>query len=297
MRGQQTPPLLEDALLRQLDAADFRLNPTLTGRFGGLRASAQPGHSVEWRDHDPYAPGDDLKRMDWRLAARTEKYYIRRYEDEQRLTHHIYVDMSGSMGMEGKGETALRLAAALGYLAVHRLDAVCLRLLRGKECRPLGEPLRTEEALFRCAAGLQTQDFQGETDLYAALRSDGEIRRGSGASFLLSDFLTESSWQTAVKLLLSYRRQVTLIRILSPREVSPSAVGYYDFDSVEAPADRLKMRVDRAALKAYQLAYDAWTEEMGRFCASHGVGLVCAQSDEAVGEILLKKGYQAGVIR
>ena len=294
---QKETPLLAEALLRKLDRVDFCLDSARDGAFGGLRPTDRAGSAVDWKDHTPYLPGDDLRRLDWKIAARSDQYLIRRSSDEQRLWHQAYVDVSASMGADGKGELCFRLASALGYLAVKRTDLFSLKLLSGCDCRPAADRLHFESGLYDSMAALKKEGFSGETDLKAAVLSDPAPGKGDGVSFILSDFLTDSDWRGAVNYLLSRGRQVVLIQVLSRAETEPGRTGCFEWRDAERPQDRLPMRVDRAALKAYQAALAAWREEMRLFCHSRRVKLILAESWESEADILLKRGREAGVIR
>lgn len=297
MAREKEQPLLEEALLRKLDRVDFFLENAREGALGGLRPTDRAGSAVDWKDHAPYIQGDDLRRIDWKIAARSDKYLIRRSSDEQRLWHQAYVDVSASMGMDGKGETCFQLAAALGYLSVRRTDLFSCKLLEGNACRPAADRLHFEQGLYDSMAALRNEGFQGETDLKAAILADPAPGAGNGVSFLLSDFLTDSDWRGAVNYLLSRGRQVALIQVLSRAETDPGRTGCFEWRDAERPQDRLPMRVDRAALKAYQTALARWREDMRQFCKSRRVKLIQAGSWESAADILLKRGREAGVIR
>ena len=288
---------LDSALLRQLDTVRFCLKGAQNGRFGGNHPSGRVGTSVDWKDHVPYAQGDDLRRMDWKIAARLDKYYIRRTTDEQRLHHQVYVDMSASMGTEGKGRLAMQLAAALGYLAVHGQDVFSLKLLRGKACVPAADRILTEEALFHFAAASAAENFTGDTDLKAAVRRDVSSGGADGLSFLISDLLTDCDWQGVMKEWIARKRQAVLIQVLSPAEISPRDSGCFEWQSIEDEGDLFRVRADRSALKAYRKAYEVWQKEIGQFCRRNQIRQVLAVSNESATDILLKKAYRAEVIR
>ena len=172
MAREKEQPLLEEALLRKLDRVDFCLENAREGALGGLRPTDRAGSAVDWKDHAPYIQGDDLRRIDWKIAARSDKYLIRRSSDEQRLWHQAYVDVSASMGMDGKGETCFQLAAALGYLSVRRTDLFSCKLLEGNACRPAAacfrmksySPSRLSSGTIRVLTGVRPGGSSSTTD-------------------------------------------------------------------------------------------------------------------------------------
>ena len=105
--AQDTPPLLEPALLAKLGTMRLKSRSRLSGLLVGKHRSKKHGSSVEFADHKEYSPGDDTRRLDWRAFAKVDRYYIKRFEDETNLRAYIVVDSSGSMGYgEGNEEMA-----------------------------------------------------------------------------------------------------------------------------------------------------------------------------------------------
>ncbi len=120
---------LTPAQMSKLNRLALNSRYVVEGTLAGRHRSAQKGASTEFADHRSYMPGDDLKRIDWKVLGRTDKYYIRRYQDETNLRVYLLVDRSGSMGYSSgdqpsKFNYACTLAAALGYVILKARDAV-----------------------------------------------------------------------------------------------------------------------------------------------------------------------------
>src|SRR5438876_2759936 len=102
------------------------------GFLSGVHKSPYKGFSVEFAEHRQYYPGDEIRHIDWRAYGKTDRYYIKEYEEETNLKAHLLVDASGSMGYRGKNESKFRhaqyVAASLAYLMLHQRDAVGLAL-------------------------------------------------------------------------------------------------------------------------------------------------------------------------
>ena len=100
------------------------------GFLTGVHKSPYKGFSVEFAEHRQYYPGDEIRHIDWRAYGKTDRYYIKEYEEETNLKAHLLVDASGSMGFQGKGPSkfayAQYMAASLAFLMLHQLDAVGL---------------------------------------------------------------------------------------------------------------------------------------------------------------------------
>src|ERR1700726_1131665 len=122
---------LRPEVIRQVARLDLRARFIVEGFLAGLHASPFQGFSVEFSEHRKYVPGDDLKDLDWNVFAKTDKYYIKKFEAETNITGYLVMDLSRSMGYTyrqelTKFEDGICLAAALCYLMVHQQDPVGL---------------------------------------------------------------------------------------------------------------------------------------------------------------------------
>ena len=126
-----TEKYLRPEVIRQVARLDLRAKFIVQGFLSGLHASPFHGFSVEFSEHRKYVPGDDLKDLDWTVYAKTEKYYLKKYQAETNLTGYLVMDLSASMAYTYRQELtkfdyAICLAAALGYLMIHQQDPVGL---------------------------------------------------------------------------------------------------------------------------------------------------------------------------
>lgn len=300
--AQMEGKILDGALLDALDTLDLYVHQPKSGHYSGTRRSLAYGSSPEFADYRDYVPGDDLRRIDWNLAGRFDKYYIKRFIDEKQGRNRIYLDQSASMGLgTGKGMMALRLAAALGYLSVSNMDCVSYRLLRGRASEDLCGNIVGRERFYAAIRKMETIAFSGETDIGAAIRSDTGAGFDDGVSYIISDFLTDSDWKGAVDVLLGRRREVAIIQVLSPEEMEPTFHGAHTFCDAESTragdGTRVSVEVNRGALDAYHRALDAFLEDIRRFCASRGVPFMTVRSDERIEDVLLARGCVEELIR
>lgn len=297
----QRARILDGAFLDALETLDLNVRQMKSGNYAGARRSRAYGSSPEFADYRDYVPGDDLRRIDWNAAGRFDKYLIKRFMDEKQGRNCIYLDVSASMGFEGeKGFAALRLCAALSYLSVTNMDSVSVRLLSGKACRDLCGRVSGREAFMRMGERLDTVSFSGESDLGACIRSDPNPGSDDGVTYIISDLLTDSDWRGAIDLLLSRRREVALIQVLSPEELEPVLSGRYTFcDSEESGghASRITLDVDRDALRAYRETVEQFLEGIRRFCASRDVPYLLMRSDERAEDVLRTRGCMEELIR
>src|ERR1700730_12534028 len=126
-----TEKYLRPEVIRQVARLDLRAKFIVEGFLSGLHASPFHGFSVEFSEHRKYVPGDDLKDLDWGVYAKTDKYYLKKFQAETNVTGYLVMDLSKSMGYTyrqelTKFEYCICLAAALGYLMIHQQDPVGL---------------------------------------------------------------------------------------------------------------------------------------------------------------------------
>lgn len=292
--------VIDGAFLSMLEGRNLRIQNPMNGLFGGNRRSKAYGSSAEFADFREYTPGDDLRRIDWNLYARFEKLFLKLFVDERQLHHKIYIDGSASMdwGEPGKADTALKLAAALGYLSVQAMDRVSFYAIHQSQCENLCRTVMGREAYYRAADTLNRVEFYGDSDLNAAITQD--LGNSDGISVIISDFLTASDWKSAVDRLCYHGREVYLIQVLSPDELAPGMSGKVMLLDTEAPdADdgrNYRTEVTRSAVKAYSEALHWLRQDMIRFCAARKVGFVSLCTDESIEKILFQNATEAGLI-
>jgi len=295
--------VIDGEFIARLEALTLYLGRPMNGLIGGGRKSKSYGSSVEFADFREYVPGDDLRRLDWNIYSRFEKYIIKLFTDERKLTNHIYIDCSESMqsGEPEKAELALKLAAAFGFLSVTAMDRVSFRLMADGKCRELCGTVAGTEGFYDAAALLSEAEFGGDTDIEAAIKNCPDTGYDNGISVIISDLLTESAWKKAVDYLLYRKREVLVVQILSPEEHDPDMMGKTQLMDIEADGEEdarnTKMNINRSIMEAYKTAMKQYLAEVRDFCASRGVGYMCLSCADSIDDILFKKGYETGFVR
>ncbi len=295
--------IIDGDFLSMLEGHDLCVEKALGGLFGGNRQSNAYGHSMEFAEYREYIPGDDLRDIDTNLYARFDKLFIKLFVDERQLHHKIYIDGSASMnwGKVNKGYTALRLCAALAYLAVLSSDRVSLNLMQGDKCEELCRPFTGRDSFYSAADKLNGVKFQGQTDILSAIESCEKLGYGDGISFIISDFLTDCDWKGAADRLLYNKREVCLIQILSRDEITPALSGklnMLDSESiVEDDTRNYRADITRSSLKAYEKALAWYLNDIKSFCSSRKIRFISLCSDESVEKILFTSAVNEGLIK
>ena len=295
--------ILDGDFLDRLDAATLLLKTPMTGFFGGSRRARSYGNTVEFADFREYFPGDDIRRIDWNVYARFEKYFIKLFTDERQMHNQIYIDCSASMacGRPEKAAAALRVAAAFGYLSVASMDRVSYKLMKETTLEDIGFKITNKDSFYRAAQVLEDVEFEGDLDLEKAIVGAEAPGHDDGLTIIISDFMTESNWKKAIDFLLYHRREVMLIQVMSPDELYPDFDGRVHMMDSEALdiADGRNMRVvvTKKMVEAYQKALDEYEKEIIDFCAARNVTFFTVLSDDPIEKVIFGRGYEAEVIK
>ena len=293
---------LNDEFFARLETLSLNLRTNLAGFFGGKHLVKTYGQTVEFSDYREYMLGDDIRRIDWNLYSRFEKHFLKLFTDERQMKVSIFLDCSASMGKDQpqKSAYAVGVAGALGFLAVHNMDKVSFRLMKGaKSDDPFGT-IVGKQSFYTAIKKLDSLEFSGETDIGAAVTSCVDMGTNDGLAVIISDFFTESSWQKAVDYLTYKKQQVLLIQTLTPEEVDPVYDGrVHLIDSESADIDdtkNLKLRMTRDALHAYQMALQENFDELTAFCNSREAGFIRVTTDKPIEKMLFGELLKVGVM-
>ncbi len=216
-----------------LDRLSLLARQRVHGLLRAEHRSRAHGSGLEIADHRSYVPGDDLRRVDWNVAARTGRLMIRRFEEEEDLYLYLVVDVSGSMGA-GQPELrrrALRLAAALAYIGLVRLDRVGVALVDTRVRARLG-PLRGKGQVHRVLRFLEEAEVGQETDLAAGLLEVARLAPRRGLMVVLSDCYDEEGLLRGLRLVRHEGFDAAVVRLVDLRPPpSPGDLRVIDVES------------------------------------------------------------------
>ncbi len=293
---------LNDEFFRRLETCALSLRKDLSGFFGGKHLVNSYGQTVEFADYREYMLGDDIRRIDWNLYSRFEKFFLKLFTDERQMHTQIFLDCSASMGRvsEKKAAYALAFAAALGFLSVHNMDKLTFRTIHGKVASDPYGLIVGKNAFFRAVGQFDAIDFSEDADLGNAVANCGDLSQGNGLSVIISDFFTESDWKKAVDYLCFKNRQVLLVQVMTPEEADPSYSGrisLIDSESEAAEDGRnMKLRITRSMQQAYEEALHDYLADMSSFCASRGAGFVSVRTDQPIERVLFSELLKTGIL-
>ncbi|HBO42962.1 MAG TPA: DUF58 domain-containing protein [Planctomycetaceae bacterium] len=186
---------LKPEVIRQISRLDLRAQFIVKGFLQGLHASPFHGFSVEFSEHRKYTPGDDPKDIDWLVYAKTDKYYVKKFEAETNITGYLVMDLSRSMGYTYRQELtkfdySICLAAALAYLMIHQQDPVGL-LTFDEKIRNSLPPKTKRSHLGDVLSLLANLKPEGNTDIARSLTQVAAMLRHASLVMIFSDLLVE----------------------------------------------------------------------------------------------------------
>ena len=293
---------LNDAFFSRLETLALELRANLGGFFGGKHLVRTYGQTVEFADYREYMLGDDIRRIDWNLYSRFEKFFLKLFTDERQMHTQIFLDTSASMGkdMPEKAGYAVAIAAALGYLSVHNMDKVSYKLIKGDKAEDNRGTIVGKRAFFNAISEFDELEFDGSSDLYKAIVSCPNLGSNDGLTVIISDFLTDSDWKKAIDYLCYKRKQVLLVQVLTPDEIDPVYDGRINLIDAEAEGlddvRNLKIRINQANHLAYRQALEDMQSEMRSFCASRGADFICVSTDNPLERMLFKELLKVGIM-
>ncbi len=289
-------PLFDEAFLHKLERLSILSRRAMAGQLQGERRSPKRGHSVEFADFRPYSPGDDFRRIDWNAYARLERFFLKLFVEEEDLTVHLLVDTSRSMdwGQPNKLWYALRVAGALGYIALTNLDRVTVSAFS----QQIGEtfpPRRGKQQAIALFSFLQKLTPQASTDLNTALRHYATTAINPGPLLLISDLLDEG-WREGLTALAIRGFEITVLHLISPDETDPPLSGDLKLLDVET-GQEVEVTADYDLLARYRQGLTDWQEELRTFCRGRGMNYVAVTTDLPFEELLFSFLRHRGVLR
>jgi len=282
--------LLDANTLSRLSGLKVRARAVVEGVLSGLHKSPHQGQSVEFAEHKEYAPGDELRHLDWKAYGKFDRFYVKRYEHETNLREVMVVDASGSMnygsGAFTKLEVAQVLAATLSHLLLRQQDAAGVALVSGDKMREV--PARaTATHLSSLLEVLEATQASGGTDLFTAADVLAEKLPRRSLVCVFSDFFDDR--EDALKHLLALRARkhdLALFHLVDPAELSFPFDDPTLFLSLE---DERRIEVNPREIK------ESYLEEFHRFlaatkatCTAADVDYTLVRTDEALDQVLLQ---------
>lgn len=265
--------LIDPVFFSRLDSIELRARAIVEGSMHGLHRSPYLGMSVEFASHREYAPGDDLRHLNWKLYARHDRLYIKEYDADTNLNLYLILDASASMGCANTGRSKLHyaasLAGALAHLALKQRDAVGLTLYADTvraHLPPRAKPNQLDEVL----ATIAEAELRPASDNDRALHQAAELAGRRGLVVLLSDLFGDLDQIVGgLDHLRYHNHEVIIFHIMDPWERDLSVDGHIRFRDLES-GESLTTQAE-GVRDAYKKAVDDWRQKLEVECRKRAI--------------------------
>jgi uncharacterized protein (DUF58 family) len=261
---------LDPAVLAEISRLDLRARQVVEGYVSGLHKSPRKGYSVEFAEHREYAPGDDIRHIDWKLWGRADRYYIKQYEEETNLRCHLLLDVSESMrfGTQplSKFEYGATAAAAIAFLLLKQRDAVGLRLFddRLQGAVPVSSNWHSLQNILTMVEPMKPQR---KSDFAVPLRDFADAAGRRSLIAIFSDlFAPLETIENGLKHLRHKRHEVVLFHVLDETELTFPFEDNTRFVGLEQLPDLIAE--PRSLRDGYLEILREFLEQVRRMCAS-----------------------------
>ena len=281
---------LHPEVIARIARLDLRARHVVEGFLSGMHRSPYFGQSVEFRQHREYAPGDDLRHVDWKVWARQDKLTVKQYEADTNLRCHLIVDVSNSMlygnGDLNKYECASTIAASLAYLVLKQQDAI--------GCTAFDDSVRAtvptrskRNHLQAVIEALHNATPRDKTDTFRILQSVAEAQPRRGMMVLISDLLTDlPELIKGLRLLRQRGHDVLVLHVMDDDELDFPFNGPTRFEDLEM-SDAINCN-PRALREGYLEALEEFLNEVRRKCAGHTIDYSLVRTSDSLAAVLSK---------
>jgi uncharacterized protein (DUF58 family) len=278
------PQLLDPQTLARLKGLELRARHVVEGYVSGVHRSPYHGFSIEFAEHREYAPGDDLRHVDWKVFGRTDKFYLKQYDDETNLIVYLVVDASESMTYRGpdsalsKLEYAQITAASLAWLVLQQQDSVGLTTFDNEiraSVTASGNPSHLRQVLHT----LETVDPRRKTATGPIFHDLAERLKRRGVVVVLSDLFDDvPSMLAGLKHFHHRRHDVIVFQVLDPAELEFPFRRPTLFKGLEQMPQVLTD--PRSLRRAYLEEFNGFRREVQRGCRSYQLDYQLLRTDE-----------------
>lgn len=290
---------LTPRILKQLELLNFRTKRAFYGSKQGGHISPRKGHGIEFSDYRQYELGDNPRHIDWGLYARTDRLYVRRYQEEQDLTVLLLIDNSMSMFVpeeDRKWSRACDTALALGYVALMNQDTVISSVL-GKGISPRYHGARAIHSMSRDLGRFNEDNAEGNRTLTGHIMRAASQVSFPGVAIVISDFLMEfPEIEQAFNILRSKNLSISAIQVLGESDLRPLKDGEQSRGVDSETGEEVELSWDAATQKDYEKFLLNHTDMIRSFCHSSGIHFAQNTPDEPFDSFILKELSRTGIL-
>lgn len=276
---------LDPRTLAKLQGLTLRARRIVEGFVAGLHRSPYRGFSVEFAEHREYVPGDDIRYLDWKVFGRTDKFYLKQYEDETNLICYLVLDVSESMSYRGpdsplsKLEYAQCIAAALAWLVLQHQDAVGL-ITFDRQIRDYVPPSNSPSRLNELLSVMEQAPSANKTAIGNTFQQLAQKLTRRGIVLVISDLFDEAkSVLNGLRHLRHRQHDLAVLQILDPAELSLPFDRPTLFHGLEGMPELTTQ--PRAIRAAYQAELDSFLKQIKRGCLDNEIDYRLVSTDQS----------------
>lgn len=290
-------PLFDPKFLEKIEYLALVSRRAFRGQLFAQRRGRRLGTGVEFADHRDYAPGDELRDIDWNIYARHGELLLKRFQEEEDLHVYFLLDCSLSMGFGNpcKFDHARQTLAAMAYIALDDLDCVGVTAFADDVIGDFAM-VRGKQRIHPIMRFLENQKLRqgGTTSLERSVRTFVGRRQRRGLVVLISDFYDPAGFQRGLDLLRHERYDPFLVQIYDCSEARPPLRG--EIELVDAETQQLEtVSITRRARQAYLQRYQVFLDSIAAYCRKHNCGHISASTEKGYEELILDMMRAAGV--
>lgn len=286
-----------DEFLKKLEYLYIISKKIVAGKNQAERKTRIVGSGIEFADHRSYSPGDDFRGLDWKVYARTEKLFLRLFEEEEDLYIYFLLDCSRSMllGEPTKWDYAKKVAAALGYIGLSNLDRVSIIPFSSKLDGRL-PPSRGKAQIYKIFDFLGNLEAGQHTSLEDAFSTFVAQNKRRGMAVVLSDFYDPRGFHEGLNKLRYHKFEPIVVHVYDERELNPTVQGELQLVDVET-GDVREITLTPEIVKEYRQAFYEFSEELEEYCAKKQVLYFRTPIQEPFDELVLRIFRAGGFIK
>ncbi|WP_107923241.1 DUF58 domain-containing protein [Lysinibacillus parviboronicapiens] len=286
--------LLPEDWLAKISRFQVATASKLRGQHKGSHRSQRFGASLDFSDFREYHLGDDVRQVDWNVFARTDKYFIKRFLDEQEMRVHILLDTTKSMGEQAKWTFARQIVASLGLMVLGRDDRLSFSVVQ-EDMKP---PFRRKGAMYRRAFLQIVTDIEDAT--YTSSFAQGALKampKDSTVLFIVTDGLEAiEEWEQLLKRLPRFAGDVRILQIVTQEELSPNYSGDVRLLDRETGRD-VNVTMSSKVLDTYEARRRLHEEEFEAICRRFGVRKLQLKVEDGLQHAVFQQLLKAHWIR
>ena len=293
------PDEFTPGFLARLEKLRVRTRQRYAGMGRGMHLSPKRGSSLEFNDYRHYSPGDDFRHIDWGLYGRSDKLYIKLFQEEEDLLTYIFVDASASMGFpaaDRKFEHAILTALALAYVALASGDRVMLRVLGGQGVHIDPSFVSGRHRIVELARRLQNLKPAGQFDFATTLATELLAIRRAGKVFIVSDFLMLlNSVTRGLGMFTAASMDLTAVQVLGGREINGQGLDG-DVEVVDSESgERLRVSIGERERQQYRDTMIRLTRQLKSFCLKRGLHYSLYTTDQDFQQFFVRATRDLGL--